>query len=69
MHQRWEKTSDMKIYQAVASQKKKLYSPFLWMGFNCLNATKPPGGDSLLFANKSPEISGTPLINLNEMKG
>ena len=38
------------------------------MGFNCLNATKPPGGDSLLFANKSPEISGTPLINLRKIK-
>ena len=44
-------------------------SPFLWMGFNCLNATKPLGGDSLLFANKSPEIPVTVLINLKKMKG
>ena len=29
------------------------------MRFNCLNATKPLGGDSLLFASKSPEIPGT----------
>ena len=39
------------------------------MGFNYLNATKPLGGDSLLFVNKSPEIPGTPLINLRKMKG
>ena len=27
----------------------KLYDPFLWMGFNCFNATEPLPGDSLLF--------------------
>ena len=39
------------------------------MGFNCLNATRLLGGDNLLFASKSPEIPGTPLINLRKMKG
>ena len=27
----------------------KLYGPYLWMGFNCLNAIEPLRGDSLLF--------------------
>ena len=68
VHQRWEMTSDMKIYQAVASLKKTLY-PFLWVGFNCLNATKPLRADNLLFTNKSPEIPGTHLIKPRKMKG
>ena len=36
------------------SKKKKPYGPFLWMGFNCLKATEPLQGDSLLFTNKFP---------------
>ena len=28
---------------------KKLYSLFLWTGFNCLKATEPLRGDSSLF--------------------
>ena len=39
----------------------KLYGPFLWMGFNCLKATKPLQEDSLLFTTQSPEVSGTQL--------
>ena len=48
----------------VLHLKKKLYGPFLWIGFNCLKLIKP-----LLFTNKSPEIPGTYLINLGKIKG
>ena len=46
----------------------KLYDPFLWMGFNCLKATEPLRGDSLLFTTKFPAIPGTHLIDLERMK-
>ena len=49
--------------------KKKLYGPFLWMRFNCLEATEPLRGDSLLFTTKSPGGPGTHLIDLGRMKG
>ena len=42
----------------------KLYGSFLWMGFNCLKATEPLRGGSLLFTTKFPEIPGTHLIDL-----
>ena len=42
---------------------------FLWLGFNCLKAAEPLGGDSLLFTTKFPEIPGTYLIDLGRMKG
>ena len=38
----------------VHGTEKKLYGPFLWMGFNCLKNIVPLGGDSLV--TKSPEI-------------
>ena len=47
----------------------KLYGPFLWVGFNCLKATEPLQGDSLLFTTKFPEIPGTHLIDLGRIKG
>ena len=34
------------------SFSKKLYGPFLWAGFNCLKATEPLWGGSLLFTTK-----------------
>ena len=43
---------------------KKPYGAFLWMGFNCLKATEPLQGGSLLFTTKFLEISATHLINL-----
>ena len=46
-----------------------LYGPFLWMGFNCLKASEPLRGGSLLFTTKLPEIPATHLINLVRMKG
>ena len=47
---------------------KKLYGPFLWMGFNCLKA-RVTLRRSLLFTTKSPEIPGTHFIDLERMKG
>ena len=47
---------------------KKLYGPFLRTGFNCLKATEPLRGSSLLFTTKFWEIPGTHLINLGRMK-
>ena len=49
--------------------QKKLYGHFLWMGFNCIKATEPLLGDSLLFTTKSPGGPGTHLIDLRKMKG
>ena len=37
-------------------KKKKLYGPFLWMGFNCLKATEPLRGGTLLFTFKLPSV-------------
>ena len=41
----------------------------LWMGFNCLKATEPLRGDSLLFTAKPPGGPSTHLIDLGRMKG
>ena len=49
--------------------KKKLYGPFSGMWFNCLKATEPLWGDSLLFTTKSPGVSGTHFIDGVRMKG
>ena len=49
--------------------QQELYNPFLWMGFNCLKATEPLRGDSLLFTTWHPELPGTHLVNLGRMKG
>ena len=38
------------------------------MGFNCLKATEPLKGGSLLFTTKFPEIPGTHLIDLGRVK-
>ena len=53
------------------SKKKalKILLLFLWMGFNCLKATEPLRGASLLFTTKFPESPGTHLINLGRLKG
>ena len=50
-------------------EKKQLYCPFLWTGFNCLKTTLPLREGSLLFTFKFPEIPGTRLIDLGGMKG
>ena len=38
------------------------------MGFNCLKATEPLRGGSLLFTTKLPDIPGTHFIDLGRMK-
>ena len=45
------------------------YDPFLWMGFNCVNATEPLRGDSLRFTTKSPGEPGTHFDDLRRIKG
>ena len=37
------------IVLEILASKRQLYSPFLWMWFNCLMVTVPLQGDSLLF--------------------
>ena len=46
----------------------KLYDPFLWMGLNCLKATWPLQGDSLLFTTQPPGVPDTHLINFDRIK-
>ena len=53
--------------QKKPSFKKKRCDPFLWMGFNCLNAIEPLRGHSLLFTNKCPGVTGTHFINPGRM--
>ena len=38
-------------------------------GANCLKATEPLRGDSLLFITQSPGVPATHLINFDLMKG
>ena len=44
----------------------KHHGPFLSTGFNCLTATEPLRGGSLLFTTKFPEIPGTHMIDLGK---
>ena len=48
------------IYCVNFFLKKKLYGPFLWMGFNCLKATEPLQRGTLRFTNKVPSILSFP---------
>ena len=57
------------IHEKPQRYLKKLYCPFLWMGFNCLKTKKPLRGDSLLNTSESPGVIGTNLIYLERMKG
>ena len=54
---------------SIENQSQKIYGHFLRMGFNCLKATEPQGGESLLFTSKSPRVPGTQFINLGNMIG
>ena len=47
----------------------KCCGPFLWMGFNCFQATEPLRRGSLLFTTQAQRVPGTHLINLERMKG
>ena len=35
----------------------------------CLKAAEPLGWDNLVLTNKSPGVLGTPLVDLERMKG
>ena len=41
----------------------KLYGPYLWIGFNYIEATEQLWGGSLLITTQFPEIPGTDLID------
>ena len=70
----WEKyLSKRNLIKHTCSWRDKLlknYGPFSWMGFNCLKATEPLRGGSLLLTTKSPGVPGTNyLTDLGRMKG
>ena len=62
-------TKSIEIENKKYFKIKKLYGPFLYMGFNCLKANKPLRGVSLLFTTNFPDISSIHLIHLGSMKG
>ena len=52
-------------FQRILTFKKNFKNfmvPFLWMGFNIVQATEPLRGGSLIFTTKFPEIPGTHLM-------
>ena len=51
----------------ILANKRKLFGPFLWTGFNCLIVTVPLQGDSFLFST-SPWVSCTHLIDHGRIK-
>ena len=57
-----------KILHNFTLKNNKLYGLFLCMEFNCLKATEPLRGDSLLSTTRSPGVPGTHLIYLRRMK-
>ena len=58
----------MKLPKSQTLHFQNLTDHFLRMGLNCLKATEPLQGGTLLFTTKFPEIPGTHLINLGRMK-
>ena len=66
---RWAKRTLLLVFPLnFFKYKKRLYNPFLWMGFNCLKTVDPILGDSVLLNTKFPEVSGTNSIDLGRMK-
>ena len=45
-----------KLTEDLLVKNKRLYDPFLWIGFNCLKAAEPIVGDSLLFTTRFQEF-------------
>ena len=45
-----------KLTEDLLVKNKRLYDPFLWIGFNCLKALEPIVGDSLLLTTRSHEF-------------
>ena len=41
---------------------KKLYGLFLWVCYNCLKATEPPRGDSLLFTSQNSNVNCSAIL-------
>ena len=58
-----------KFSHNLSKNLKKNYAHFLWVGFNCLKATVPLRGDSLLFTTKILGGSDTHLSDFRRMKG
>ena len=54
----------LELFHSVGKLLKFFFGLFLLMGFNCLKATEPLQGNSLLFTTKFLKISGTHLIDL-----
>ena len=48
--------------------KKRLFGPFLWMGFNCLKATELLRGNSLLVTIQFAGDPGTQMMYLRSVK-
>ena len=44
--------------------RKRIYGPFLWIGFSCVKTAEPLQGDSLLFTTQSWRVLGTHLIDV-----
>ena len=45
-----------KLTEDLLVKNKRLYDPFLWIGFDCLKAAEPIVGDSLLLTTRSQEF-------------
>ena len=60
--------SSVKNKETNYTKNLKICGALLRMRFNCLKATEPLWGDSLLFTAQSPEVHNTHLINLDGMK-
>ena len=53
-------SSEWVLFTVIIFFKKKLCGPFLWIGSNCLKATEPLRGGTLLFTTKLPLILSFP---------
>ena len=53
-------SSEWVLFTVMIFFKKKLCGPCLWMGSNCLKATEPLRGGTLLFTTKLPSILSFP---------
>ena len=49
---------------SVKNKKINYIKAPLWIGFNCLKATEPLRGNSLVFTTQSLGVPGTYFINL-----
>ena len=54
-------------FQKTLESLKKLYDPFLWMGFNCVKAAEPLRGDSLLCRARTKGLEKIEIDLLKEV--